>query len=160
MGIQHSDRGVALLRIVVGFWFLKAGFSHLAWNPMPWVSPRWLEIMPKIVAEHASKNPIPFVQTFLEQMVLPRAELFAAMSSLGEFAVGVSLLLGLFAVLGGLGGLLLVLVYGAMTIYSPSSQGFHLVLLAAMIIFIVTRPGRLWGIDMLLARIMPRSPLW
>ena len=160
MGIQHADRGVALLRIVVGFWFLKAGFSHLAWTPLPWVSPRWLEFMPKIVGDHAAKNPLPFVRTFLEQAVLRHAELFAGLSSLGEFAVGVSLTLGLFSVLGGLGGLFLAVIYGAMTIYSPSSQGFHLVLLASMLIFIVTRPGRLWGVDMLLARIMPRSPLW
>jgi len=160
MGIQHADRGIALLRIVVGFWFLKAGFSHLAWTPLPWVSPRWLEFMPKIVGEHAAKNPFPFVQGFLEQVVLNSPELFAGLSSLGEFAVGLSLTFGLLSVLGGLGGLSLAVIYGAMTIYSPSSQGFHLVLVAAMLIFIVTRPGRLWGVDMLLARIKPHSFLW
>jgi uncharacterized membrane protein YphA (DoxX/SURF4 family) len=160
MGIQHADRGIALLRIVVGFWFLKAGFSHLAWTPLPWASPRWLELMPKIVADHAAKNPIAFYQGFLEQVVLPNAALFAGLSSLGEFAVGVSLTLGLFSVLGALGGLFLVAVYGLMTIYSAGSQGFHLVLLACMIVFLVTRPGRLWGVDVVLARIKPTAPIW
>lgn len=160
MGIQHADRGIALMRIVVGFWFLKAGFSHIAFTPLPWASPGWLEVMPKIVAGHAEKNTLGFVKAFLEQIVLPNSNLFAGMSSIGELLVGVSLTLGAFSGLGALGGLFLSLVYGAMTIYAPSSQGFHLILIAAMIVFLVTRPGRLWGLDSIFARLSPGLPIW
>lgn len=160
MGIQHADRGVALMRIVVGLWFLKAGLSHLAFAPMPWASAGWLEVMPKIVASHAEKNTIPFVRAFLEQIVLPNSHLFAGLSSIGEFLVGLSLTLGAFSGLGAFGGLLLSLIYGAMTIYAPSSQGFHLILVTAMIVFLVTRPGRLWGLDAIFSRLSPGFPIW
>jgi uncharacterized membrane protein YphA (DoxX/SURF4 family) len=160
MGIQHAERGIAIMRIVVGFWFLKAGHDHLAWTPLPWASARWQEVMPQIVAGHAAKNPIAFVKAFLEEVVVPNAHLFSGLSSLGEFAVGVSLTFGLLSMLGAIGGLFLVSIYGLMTIYSTPSQGFHLVLLAAMVVFLVTRPGRLWGVDSILARVNPRMPIW
>lgn len=160
MGIQHADRGVALMRIVVGFWFLKAGFSHLAFTPMPWVNARWAEIMPKIVAGNAKEHPFAFYKAFLEDVVLPNSNLFASLSGIGELLVGISLTLGLLSGLGALGGLFLTIIYGLMTIASVNSQGFHLILLAAMIVFLVTRPGRLWGVDSVLARLSPGMPIW
>src|SRR3972149_3217702 len=112
MGIQHAERGIALLRIVVGFWFLKAGVSHIAFTPMPWVSARWAEIMPKIVEGNAKEHPIAFYKAFLENVVLPNSTLFASLSGIGEFLVGVSLTLGILSGLGGLGGLFLAAMYG------------------------------------------------
>ena len=160
MGIQHAERGVALMRIVVGFWFLKAGFSHLAFTPLPWVGPRWAEIMPKIVAGNAKEHPFAFYKAFLEDVVIPNSDLFASLSGIGEFLVGVSLTFGILSGLGALGGLILTIMYGLMTIASVNSQGFHLILLAAMIVFLVTRPGRLWGADSILARFSPGLPIW
>ena len=160
MGIQHAERGIALLRIVVGFWFLKAGVSHIAFTPMPWVSARWAEIMPKIVEGNAKEHPIAFYKAFLENVVLPNSTLFASLSGIGEFLVGVSLTLGILSGLGGLGGLFLAAMYGLMTIGSVNSQGFHLILVTSMIVFIVTRPGRLWGVDAILSKINPHLPIW
>jgi thiosulfate dehydrogenase [quinone] large subunit len=145
---------------VVGFWFLKAGLSHLAWTPLPWVSARWAEMMPKIVAGNAKEHPFAFYKAFLENVVLPNSDLFASLSGIGEFLVGVSLTFGILSTLGGLGGLFLTVLYGLMTIASVNSQGFHLILLTSMIIFLVTRPGRHWGVDAMLSRLNPRLPLW
>ena len=160
MGTQYSDRGISLLRIVVGFWFLKAGLSHLSWTPLPWVSERWAKIMPKVVGGHAKDNPIPLVKGFLEEIVLPNSNIFAGMSSLGELCVGLSLTFGIATVLGGVGGFFLAASYGLMTIYKPSSQGFHLILVTAMLVFVVTRAGRTWGVDSILHRIKPGAWIW
>lgn len=160
MGNQHAARGIALLRIVIGFWFLKSGLSHLAFTPLPWVSDRWSIIMPKIVTRNAEGNPIGFMKKFLEEVVLPNSDLFAGMSGLAELGVGLSLLFGIASVLGAAGGLFLSITYGLMTIHLQSSQGFHLVLVTAMIVFLVTRPGRVWGVDSILFRLKPSVPIW
>ncbi len=160
MGIQFAERGLAFLRIVVGFWFLKAGMSHLAWTPLPWISDRWAMIMPKIVTRNAEGNPLDFMKGFLEGVVLPNSDLFGGLSALGELGVGLSLTFGVATVLGGAGGLMLSIVYGLMTIHLPSSQGFHLILVAAMLVFLVTRAGRKWGVDTVLVRLKPGAMIW
>lgn len=160
MGIQYADRGVAVLRIVVGFWYLYAGYRHLAWTPLPWTAPGWARIAPKIIAGDAQGHPIGFYKKFLEEIVVPNADLFVGLASLGEFLVGLSLTFGIASRLGALGGLFLALVYGLMTIGDISSQGFHLVLITSMVIFLVTGPGRLWGVDSILASLRPGARIW
>ena len=160
MGIQFAERGVALLRIVVGFWFLKSGLSHLAWTPLPWISDRWSNVMPRIIARNAEDHPIGLMKNFLEEIVLPNANLFGGMSGLGELGVGLSLTFGIATVLGGAGGLMLSITYGLMTIGQTSSQGFHLILVTAMLVFLVTRAGRTWGLDSILVRLKPGAMIW
>ncbi len=100
------------------------------------------------------------MKKFLEEVVLPNSDLFAGMSALGELGVGLSLTFGLASVLGAAGGLFLSITYGLMTIHLPGSQGFHLVLVTAMIVFLFTRPGRVWGLDSILFRLKPSVPIW
>ena len=91
---------LALLRVVVGAWFLKAVWTKLAlglaWGvlPYPTVSPRFIGFHPKRVAEFAAGNPIGWYKDFLEQTVLPNAALFATLQVWGEVAVGIGLTLG------------------------------------------------------------------
>jgi hypothetical protein len=74
---------LALLRVVIGAWFLKAVWTKLAlaWGvlPYPTVSPRFVGFHPKRVAEFAAGNPIGWYKDFLEQTVLPNAALFATL---------------------------------------------------------------------------------
>jgi len=76
---------LALLRVVVGAWFLKAVWTKLAmglaWDvlPYPTVSPRFVAFHPKRVAEFAAGNPIGWYKDFLEHVVLPHAALFATL---------------------------------------------------------------------------------
>ena len=55
---------LAMLRIVVGAWFLKAVWTKLtvefAWDVVPYltVSPRFIGFQPKRVAEFANGNPV------------------------------------------------------------------------------------------------------
>jgi len=60
--MNHPDRAVALLRVVVGAWFVKAVWTKVGVAagaiPYPIVSPRFLAFHPKRVAEFAAGNPI------------------------------------------------------------------------------------------------------
>jgi thiosulfate dehydrogenase [quinone] large subunit len=151
--------GIALVRVVVGAWFLKAVWTKItlayAWDvvPYPVASPRFLALHPRRVAEFAAGNPLGWYRDFLEGIVLPHAPLFATLQAYGEVVVGVGLVLGLFTGLAALVGLVLALNFGLATQWmSFGQQGFHLLLVTAMVVFLVTRAGRAWGLDAVLLR--------
>jgi thiosulfate dehydrogenase [quinone] large subunit len=150
----QSERAVAVLRIVVGAWFVKAVWTKLTIGfaagviPYPAVSARFLGFQPKRVAEFAAGNPVGWYKDFLEQTVVPHASLFATLQTYGEVAVGIGLILGLLTGLSALVGLFLAVNFGLATQWmSFGQQGFHVLLTTSMLIFLVTRAGRVWGID-------------
>jgi thiosulfate dehydrogenase [quinone] large subunit len=159
---------LAVLRIVVGAWFLKAVWTKLtvafAWGVVPYlaVSPRYLGFQPKRIAEFANGNPVTWYKQFLEDTVLPHARLFAHLQSYGEAVVGLALLLGFCIGLTALIGLLLTLNYGLATQWmSFGQQGFHVLLITSMIIFLGARAGRVWGLDgLILRKVSPNSRRW
>src|SRR5262245_22963973 len=159
---------LAVLRIVVGAWFLKAVWTKLAvefaWGVLPYrtATPRCLRFQPKRVAEFANGNPVDWYKQFLEGTVLPRAPLFANLQAYGEVAVGLALLLGFCIGLTALIGLFLALNYGLATQWmSFGQQGFHVLLITSMIIFLGARAGRVWGLDgLILRQASPRSRRW
>ena len=145
---------VAILRIVVGAWFLKAVWTKLTLAyvagvvPYPAVSARFLGFHPKRVAEFAAGNPVGWYKDFLEVTVLPHSGMFATLQAYGEVAVGVGLVLGLLTGLAGLVGLFLSLNFGLATQWmSFGQQGFHVLLVTSMVIFFFARAGRAWGLD-------------
>jgi uncharacterized membrane protein YphA (DoxX/SURF4 family) len=164
--MNQPHRWLALLRIVVGLYFVKSLITKMSFVliggflPIPVVSERWLTVMPKIVARQASDNPIVFYKHFLEGTVLPNSNLFAQLTAWGETVVGLGLTLGLLTGVASLVGLILVLNYGLATQWmSPGQQGFHLVLLFLMLAFFFARAGRTWGLDGWIARRRPGSLL-
>jgi uncharacterized membrane protein YphA (DoxX/SURF4 family) len=155
---------IAILRVVVGAWFLKAVWTKLTLAfaagviPYPVVSPRFLGFQPKRVAEFAAGNPVGWYKEFLEGTVLPNAQLWATLQTYAEAAVGVGLVLGLLTGLSALVGLFLALNYGLATQWMTfGQQGFHLLLTTSMLIFLAARAGRAWGLD---ALILSRTSGW
>jgi uncharacterized membrane protein YphA (DoxX/SURF4 family) len=164
--MSHPSEWLAVLRVVVGLYFVKSLVTKMSLVmvgdilPVPAVSARWFEVMPKIVTRQASENPIAFYKHFLENTVLPNSSLFAQLTAWGETAVGIGLTLGLLTGLASLAGLVLVFNYGLATQWmSPSQQGFHIVLFFLMLAFFFARAGRTWGVDGWLARRKPQSIL-
>ncbi|MEO8090257.1 MAG: TQO small subunit DoxD [Gemmatimonadales bacterium] len=166
VSMSHPAEWLAVLRIVVGLYFVKSLITKMTvvmlggLLPFPAVSARWLEVMPKIVTKQASENPIAFYKHFLEATVLQSSSLFAQSTAWGETVVGIGLTLGLLTGVAALVGLVLVFNYGLATQWmSPGQQGFHLVLFFLMLAFFFARAGRTWGLDAWLARRKPGS-LW
>jgi uncharacterized membrane protein YphA (DoxX/SURF4 family) len=157
--VIHPDRWLVLLRVVVGAWFVKAVWTKFTlaylWDaiPYPTVSPRFLAFHPKRIAEFAAGNPVDWYKEFLEGTVLPNSRVFATLQTFGEAAVGLGLILGLLTVATALVGLFLSLNYGLASHWmSFGQQGFHVMLVTSMIVFLFARAGRTWGLDGLILR--------
>jgi hypothetical protein len=78
--------------------------------------------------------------------------------------VGIGLTLGLLTGPVALLGMVLVASYGLAAFeMGPSQQGFHILLLVCLGIFVATRAGRRWGVDGWLhahrARVWEKVPL-
>jgi uncharacterized membrane protein YphA (DoxX/SURF4 family) len=91
----------------------------------------------------------------------PAGLLFAGLVGWGEILLGAALILGLFTRLAAAGALLLQInsmLAGAPRAWEPSSNkvAFGVISLALLI----GAAGRTLGLDGLLARRWPRSPLW
>ena len=166
IAISRPAEWLAVIRIAVGLYFVKSLVTKMSLAmvggvlPVPVVSARWLDVMPKIVTRQASENPIGFYRHFLETTVIPNSNLFAQLTAWGETVVGIGLTLGLLTGLASLVGMVLVINYGLATQWmSPGQQGFHLLLLLLMVAFFISRAGRTWGLDAWLARRKPQSVL-
>ena len=164
--MERPAQWLAVLRIAVGLYFVKSLITKMSIVllggviPVPTVSARWIEVMPKIVAKQASENPLLFYKQFLEGTVLTHAELFAQLTAWGETVVGLGLTLGLLTGVSSLVGLFLVTNYGLATQWmSPGQQGFHLILFVLMLAFFFGRAGRVWGGDARIAGGNPKSVL-
>jgi uncharacterized membrane protein YphA (DoxX/SURF4 family) len=164
--MSRPSQWLALLRIVVGLYFVKSLITKMSIVlaggvlPLPAVSDRWISVMPKIVAKQASDNPVSFYKQFLDHTVLTHSSVFAQLTAWGETVTGLGLTLGLFTGIASVVGLILVINYGLATQWmSPGQQGFHLVLFFLMLAFFFARAGRTWGLDGWLARRWPGSLL-
>ena len=164
--LQHADKWMVFLRVVVGLYFVKSLVTKMGIVfvggilPLPAVSERWISVMPTIVAKQAAQNPIAAYKQFLDGTVLTHPELFAQLTAWGETVVGLGITLGLLTGVSSLIGLVLVTNYGLATQWmSPGQQGFHIVLFALMLTFFLTRAGKVWGLDAWIARRYPGSIL-
>jgi uncharacterized membrane protein YphA (DoxX/SURF4 family) len=155
-----SSRGLALaiIRVTVGGWFLKAAVFKLAlaylwWLPYPTVTQRFINFLPKRLAEFASENPILRYQQFLNETAIPHVTLFAFLEAFGEVGVGLGLTLGVLTSFSALVGLLMSINFFLATQWmSFSQQGFHIVLAGCMLGLLIGRAGRAWGIDALIVK--------
>ena len=162
--LHDPGRWLAVLRIVVGLWFLKALWLKLelvgGWLPLPVASERWVEALPRIVSGWAQVNPLPWYRGFLEQVVVTNAAVFANLTALGNVAIGLGLTTGFLCGVAAILGLIIVMAYelGALGLPLPG-HGLRIVMWFAMLAFLFARAGRVWGLDGWLARRHPDSPL-
>src|SRR2546428_1403475 len=116
--MRSPERWLAVLRIAVGLWFLKALVTKLSvtllWGflPLPTASERWLHVMPILVGKYGEGNPVGFFRDFLQNTVIPHSQLFAQLTAFGEVAVGLGLTAGLLTTLAACIGPLRVVHYG------------------------------------------------
>jgi uncharacterized membrane protein YphA (DoxX/SURF4 family) len=86
--LHDPARWLAVLRMVVGLWFVKSIWTKWVLLggvvPIPVASTRWIESMSNIVTGYVERHPLPWYADFLEKVVLPNAELFATLTGIGE----------------------------------------------------------------------------
>ena len=144
---------LVLLRVYLGTVFLVAAGPKLGRD----FSPQLVEFLQNV----GFKRAYPFYRWFLATVVLPNAHLFGLMIPWGELLVGTLLILGLLTRLTAAGALLILVNYmlakGAW-IWTPSSNDAAFALIALALL--MGAAGRTLGVDSVLARRWPRSPLW
>jgi thiosulfate dehydrogenase (quinone) large subunit len=153
-GTLEAGRALALLRMVVGFWFVKTLWTKVGFVtiggviPVPAASERWIAFLPRRLAEWAEINPLGWQRDFLLDVAIPNAPLFAHLTVFGEVAVGLGLLLGLLTRWAALGGIFLVTTYYLASAGVPfNQQGLHVLLTACLLVFLLAHAGRTWGLD-------------
>ncbi len=164
---NNPDHWLALLRIVVGLWFLKSvrtklgGFLAFGFVPLPSASERWINFLPKRLLDYAETVRIDWYSDFLVNTAIPNAPLFAQLTAFGEVAIGLGLTLGLATRLTSGVGLTVMANYFIATYWvGYCQQGFHTLLMACMIAFLGARAGRTWGLDGWLKERFPGSFLF
>jgi uncharacterized membrane protein YphA (DoxX/SURF4 family) len=156
--MQSRGLALAIIRVVVGGWFLKAAVfkltaDYLWWIPYPTVTQRFINFLPKRLGEFAAENPVLWYQRFLTETAIPHAHLVAFLESFGEVCVGLGLTLGLLTSVSALVGLVMSInFFVAMQWMGFCQQGFHLVLAGCMLGLLIGRAGRSWGIDALILK--------
>jgi uncharacterized membrane protein YphA (DoxX/SURF4 family) len=139
------------LRLVTGWMFLMEALSKLAnhWLAEPRLSPiieGWLR----------DEKPYGFYRPFLEHVVLGHVKLFSGLVVFGELSVGALLLAGLFARPAGAVGMVIVLNYmlarGDGLSPNPTAP-----ILLILLTLMLTRPGRVLGLD---AALRDKLPKW
>jgi thiosulfate dehydrogenase (quinone) large subunit len=101
-----TNAWLALLRIFTGIFWLYHGYGKLT-NP-EWSVPNGM--MVQIVQNMIKDTSGPY-HDFVVNVVLTHVQVFANLVAWGELLVGVSLVLGLLTVAGGIGGAFLALQY-------------------------------------------------
>ncbi len=139
--------GLAVLRIAFGLYWLVQGSDKLF--KQHWLAtgqPLTRFVRPQLA--HAE----PFYRSFAQSTVLPHAGLFGQLDALGEFAVGLSLVLGLLVPAGALVAIWLNCNYMLLKGLASSAGSNDRLFIAASLIFILTAAGMVWGVDGLLWR--------
>ena len=148
-------QGLALIRIGFGLYFLANAIDKLikGWlaDPGP---------ISQFIAGPLQRGQTEvFYRPFLEGVVLPNAVLFSRLVALGELLVGLSLILGLFTVLGSLGSAYLVLNYMLLKGLINNTGSIDRLFLLTSVVFMVTSAGLVWGVDGQLRNVSTRIAL-
>ncbi len=150
--------GLALLHIGVGLYFLSNAFDKLTkgWLASP---DQLLTVLTGPQGSLTRGAAEGVYRPFLESVVVPHAGLFAQLINLGELAVALSLTLGLFTRLGGLGGAWLNLHYMLMKGLLSNNGSIDRLFFLAEIVFILAAAGLVWGLDGQWRAVLAGNPL-
>lgn len=145
---------VALIRIFIGVHYLVVGW--------PKVMGMTGESLAAQLSRTAARDPLPFHREFITGFVIPNAGAFSYVVAYGEVAIGLSLLVGClvrvsaaFGVFNNL-NILLAMAIPAGGVQVP----INLYFITAELVFVFSAAGRSLGLDGLLKKAFPRSPLF
>jgi len=97
------------------------------------------------------------ISNLLTGTVVPHASLFASLIALSELMIGLSLLFGLFARLGGFAAILRAVTNVLVAGTAPETVGHNYMLALAGLVVLISAAGRAYGIDRLLIKKFPGS---
>lgn len=146
---------VGLFRMMFGVLWLDLALQKAPWVVQDGQQFGWLYGW---IWQEINHPTFTFYKAFLEGVVLPNFTLFGYLTFFTEIALGLSLLLGLFTVLGGIGGAFWQLNI-ALGSYSVPGEWYWIwfLLIVPHLVFAQSRAGRTLGIDRLLSDRLARG---
>lgn len=129
MAVNPSARGLTVLRLFLGVFFLFEGIGKIGWlmDPSP--------LTAQLTGYLQSANQ--WNRAYLETVCLPGAAVFARLVLFGELATGVSLILGAYARYAAIAAFLMVLnihfASGAIFQYRFLTNGYGLPVLGGLL---------------------------
>ena len=139
---------IALLRIYVGYYILQQGIRKFQRD-----FPRgdWIA---RQIGDLATLDLYPWYKKFLVDYVVPHQELFGQLVMFGEILVGGCLLLGLLTRFSAFIGLFMLINYylGIGMARGGATLAQQQTFIVALIIFLISNPGRALGLDGLIFR--------
>ncbi len=149
--------GMVWIRILVGAIWLNGGIEKLLNPEFPQQFAQSLE-----AGGFISQAP-PFFQEFMQQTVVPNAELFAQLMRAGELALGIALILGLLTNLAAVGSVVLstaiMLSQGGvrlgMGLGAPELLTINVLVALISVVILLSPAAKALSIDAVLARKSP-----
>lgn len=154
---MFAARGLALVRMAFGLYFLLAAWKKLAAH--------WPGDGGPIVAfiQSNAGGTEPFYRPFLQNVVVPHAGLFAGLVTFGEWVAGLSLLCGALTRLGALLSMGLVLNYmltkGLPALVVGPIVSTDWLFFTAGLACLIGSAGLVWGLDGAFAHRLSAHPL-
>jgi uncharacterized membrane protein YphA (DoxX/SURF4 family) len=148
-----GGKTISVVRIAVGFHFLLFGEYKIIGPAFPQGGDflYWIHLFLN------NNTPVGFYRTFLEKFVLVHPVLCARIVGWGEFAIGLSLVLGLFVRPASIAGIIHMISLVLATWYAPGHGApmwryfganlDHIPLIFLFLIFFAARAGDVWGLD-------------
>jgi thiosulfate dehydrogenase [quinone] large subunit len=153
--MKLSNIQILLLRLAIAALFLNLGLDKFREGWLTNTEPLTSSL--NSFHQHAGGPQL----TFLDNVAIPYARIWSVLIPIGEFAVGVSCLLGLLTRCSTIIGIIMVLNFHAATgnLFSWNFFGspWAAFLLSGLLILFLARAGRWAGIDALLP---PKGLLW
>jgi len=136
---------LALCRIAIGILWLTAIVWKLPPNFIPLEGLRSLKEWMELEVQYPV---VPVYGQFVQAIVLPNFTLFAWATFIVELLIGLGLLLGLFTRAAAMLGLLMSLNLAIGLMAVPNEWPWsYIMLVMFQAIFVLTDPGRVWGLD-------------
>lgn len=137
---------IAILRIYVGYYMLMQGVGKFQRD---FARGDWIG---RYIGDLATIDLLPWYKKFLLDYVVPHRELFGYLVTFGEILVGACLLLGLLTRFSAGVGLFMMINYylGPGMARGGAALAQQQMFIVAMIIFLLSNPGRALGLDGLL----------
>ena len=146
---------IAILRILIGFFFLMSGISKY--------SSGFLQkpILKGVLQKWAEGNPNIWYKSFLLDTAIPNYEIFAYLVVYGEILVGFCLLLGLLTRISSAFGIFMNINFLLGNGWSgPANKNVNILFIALQIIFIASAAGRSIGDDGILKKRFSKIPIF
>ncbi|MBK8190257.1 MAG: DoxX family membrane protein [Vampirovibrionales bacterium] len=138
----RASQAIALLRVIVGAFFLYQGYSKLR-------DPMFAVKMTGLLSGAAANNPFFFYQDLLNGLIIPNVDVFAQVIIWGELLIGASYVSGALIRVSTVGQLFLNLNYLlALQHTHPGERALNLCFLLLGMTLLFGEAGRQYGLDL------------